>query len=81
MLSHRSRGHRADRAGRVNVGKLHADTADDFPRCRQVRRRRGIKSRLARRGIGSSKRLGHYRWVVERTPSVASSLPLLDHPL
>jgi transposase len=30
-------------------------------------RRRGIKSRIARRGIESSERLGRHRWVVERT--------------
>ncbi len=30
-------------------------------------RRRGIKARIARRGIDSSERLGRHRWVVERT--------------
>jgi transposase len=30
-------------------------------------RRRGIKSRIARKGIDSSKKLGRHRWVVERT--------------
>ena len=47
--------------------KLHADKAYDFPRCRAVLRRRGIKSRIARRGKDASERLGRYRWVVERT--------------
>lgn len=47
--------------------KLHADKAYDFPRCRAVLRRRGIKSRIARRGKDTSERLGRYRWVVERT--------------
>ncbi len=28
---------------------------------------RGIKPRIARRGIESSQRLGRHRWVVERT--------------
>jgi transposase len=28
---------------------------------------RGIKARIARRGIDSSKRLGRHRWTVERT--------------
>jgi transposase len=47
--------------------KLHADKAYDFARCRHVLRRRGIKSRIARRGKDTSERLGKYRWVVERT--------------
>ncbi len=47
--------------------KLHADKAYDYPRCRGVLRRRGIKSRIARRGKGTGERLGRHRWVVERT--------------
>ena len=47
--------------------KLHADKAYDFACCRAVLRRRGIKSRIARRGKDSSERLGWHRWVVERT--------------
>jgi transposase len=47
--------------------KLHADKAYDFACCRAVLRRRGIKSRIARRGKDSSERLGRHRWVVERT--------------
>lgn len=34
--------------------KLHADKAYDFPRCREALRKRGIKARIARRGIDSS---------------------------
>jgi len=30
-------------------------------------RRRGIKGRIARRGVDSSEKLGRHRWVVERT--------------
>jgi transposase len=30
-------------------------------------RRCGIKSRIARKGIDSSEKLGRHRWVVERT--------------
>lgn len=30
-------------------------------------RRPGIKARIARRGVDNSQRLGHHRWVVERT--------------
>ncbi len=47
--------------------KLHADKAYDMPRCRQALRVRGIKPRIASRGIESSEKLGRHRWVVERT--------------
>ena len=47
--------------------KLHADKAYDIPRCRQALTRRGIKIRIARKGIESSQKLGRHRWVVERT--------------
>ena len=36
------------------------------PRC-GPQGRRGIKCRIARKGIESSERLGRYRWMVERT--------------
>jgi transposase len=47
--------------------KLHVDKAYDFERSREALHKRGIKARVARRGIDSSERLGRYRWVVERT--------------
>ena len=47
--------------------KLHADKAYDHRFCRAYLRKRGIKGRIARRGIESSERLGRHRWVVERT--------------
>lgn len=47
--------------------KLHADKAYDCRRCRQHLRRRGIRVRIARKGIESKERLGRHRWVVERT--------------
>jgi transposase len=47
--------------------KLHADKGYDFPKCRKALRKRGIKARIARRGVDSSERLGRHRWVVERT--------------
>jgi transposase len=47
--------------------KLHADKAYDARHCRTYLRKRGIKSRIARKGIDSSERLGRHRWVVERT--------------
>jgi len=49
--------------------KLHADKAYDFAKCRRALSKRGIKSRIARRGIESKERLGQHRWVVERTLS------------
>ena len=49
--------------------KLHADKGYDFARCRKARRKRGLKARIARRGVDSSERLGRHRWVVERTLS------------
>jgi len=47
--------------------KLDADKGYDFPRCREALRRRGIKGRIARRGVDSSEKLDRHRWVVERT--------------
>jgi transposase len=47
--------------------KLHADKAYDDKKCKGALRRRGIKSRIARKGKESSKKLGRHRWVVERT--------------
>jgi transposase len=52
---------------RQRPAKLHADKGYDYPRCRRYLRRRGIRCRIARRGIESSQRLGRHRWVVERT--------------
>ena len=45
--------------------KLHADKAYDQPALRAEVSRRGIKVRIARRGIESSQRLGRHRWIVE----------------
>ena len=47
--------------------KLHADKGYDYRRCRRHLHRRGIRCRIARRGIESRERLGRHRWVVERT--------------
>ena len=52
---------------RKRPAKLHADKAYDSRRCRRALSRRGIKVRIARRGVDSSERLGRHRWVVERT--------------
>jgi transposase len=47
--------------------KLHADKAYRSRKNQRVLWRRRIKSRIARPGIESSKKLGRFRWVVERT--------------
>jgi transposase len=47
--------------------KLQADKAYADKKCKGALRRRGIKSRIARKGIESSEKLGQHRWVVERT--------------
>jgi transposase len=47
--------------------KLQADKAYDARVGRQECRTRGIRSRIARRGIERSDRLGRHRWVVERS--------------
>src|SRR5215213_5067282 len=52
---------------RKRPAKLHLDKADDYPRCRQALRGRGITPRIARRGVESSQRLGRHRYVVERS--------------
>jgi transposase len=49
--------------------KLHADKGYDYRRCRAYLTRRGIKVRIARRGIEDKSKLGRVRWVVERTIS------------
>ena len=52
---------------RRRPAKLHADKAYDHRRCRAYLRRRGIRPRIARRGVESSQRLGRHRWKVERS--------------
>lgn len=49
--------------------KLHADKGYDYRRCRTYLHRRGIKVRIARRGVEDKSKLGRHRWVVERTVS------------
>ncbi len=49
--------------------KLHADKGYDYDHLRRWLRGRGIRHRIARRGMESSQRLGRHRWVVERTVS------------
>lgn len=47
--------------------KLHADKAYDAAHVRRALADRGIRARIARRGVHSSAHLGRHRWVVERT--------------
>ena len=46
--------------------KLHGDKGYDSPDCRELLRARNVVPRIARKGIESSKRLGRYRYVIER---------------
>ena len=52
---------------RRRPAKLHADKGYDYRRCRDACVQRGIKHRIARKGIESKTHLGQHRWVVERT--------------
>jgi transposase len=47
--------------------KLHADKAYDHVDLRTWVRDRGIRVRIARKGIETSKKLGKHRWVIERS--------------
>src|SRR5687767_13552408 len=61
------RSHRGPR--RRRPAKLHADKGYDYDRLRRWLRERGIRHRIARKGIESSTRLGHHRRTIERTMS------------
>ncbi|MBQ1118316.1 IS5 family transposase [Streptomyces anulatus] len=54
---------------RKRPAKLQADKGYVYDHLRRWLRKRGIRHRIARRGIESSTRLGRHRWVVERTVS------------
>ena len=54
---------------RTRPGKVDADKGYDSAGNRAWLRRRGIRARIARRGIESSTRLGRHRWRVERALS------------
>ena len=54
---------------RHRPGKVHGDKAYDSAANRAYLRRRGIRPRIARRGVESSTRLGRQRWKVERSLS------------
>ena len=50
---------------RTRPDAVHADKAYDSAANRAWLRRRGIRPRIARRGLESSARLGRHRWKVE----------------
>ena len=52
---------------RRRPAKLHGDKGYAYPTCRRMLRRRGIRPRIARRGVESTTRLGRHRWKVERS--------------
>jgi hypothetical protein len=54
---------------RTRPARVHADKGYDSNANRAWLRRRGIRPRIARRGIESSTRLGRHRWRVERSLS------------
>ena len=54
---------------RTRPAAVHADRAYDSAANRGWLRRRGIRPRIARRGIESSVRLGRHRWKAERSLS------------
>jgi hypothetical protein len=54
---------------RTRPAKLHADKGYDSRANRSYLRRRGIRARIARRGVESSTRLGRHRWKVEQSLS------------
>ena len=66
----------AGKAGRAKQKpeKFHADKAYDAQWARDELKARGIKSRIARKGVESSEKLGKHRWVVERTLSWMSQM-------
>jgi len=47
------------------AGQLHADKTYDQPALRREISHRGIRVRIAHKGIESSTRLGRHRWIVE----------------
>ncbi|GAA3995681.1 hypothetical protein GCM10022384_48820 [Streptomyces marokkonensis] len=54
---------------RRRPAKPHFDKGYDYDHLRRWLRQRGIRHRIARKGVETSQRLGRHRWVVERTES------------
>lgn len=54
---------------RRRPAKLHAGKGYDYDHLRRGLRLRGIRHRIARKGIESFTRRGRHRWTIERTTS------------
>ncbi|MFF9706459.1 IS5 family transposase [Streptomyces griseofuscus] len=52
---------------RRKPGKLHADRGHEYVHLRRWLSQRGIRHRIARKGVETSQRLGRHRWTIERT--------------
>jgi transposase len=52
---------------RIDYRRSTADKVYDHAELRTWIRRRGIRVRIARKGIETSEKLGQHRWVIERT--------------
>ncbi|MGP3991619.1 IS5 family transposase [Streptomyces sp. 3N207] len=74
VAGHQTR-HDPDRGRYFKPKRLHADKAYDRPDLRRWLR----GTRIARKGIESSKRLGRRRWVIERTMSWLTGYRRLNH--
>jgi transposase len=66
---------------RRKPAKLHTDKAYDRPDLRRWVRDRGIKVRIARKGVESKDKLGKHRWAIERTMCLVHRLPPPDPAL
>jgi hypothetical protein len=63
------RSARRPSGGDGGTGAVHGDKGYDSAANRAWLRHRGIRPRIARRGVDSSARLGRHRWKVERSLS------------
>lgn len=54
--------------------ELYGDKGSGYAQPRRRLRSRGIRHRIARKGVHPSARLGRHRWVVERTARKAGLL-------
>ena len=64
---------------RTRPAAVHADKGYDSRANRTYLRRRGIRPRIARRGLEPSTRLGRHRWKVERSLSWLSCFRPMYH--
>ncbi len=60
---------------RRRPAKLHVDKGYGYSYLRRWMRERGIRHRIARKGVEFSQRLGRHRWMVERTVSWLAGCP------